>query len=199
MNNSPWQNGMTPPPRTNTPNVLHHCISILEERYDFCGEFIKESPEEFNFFIAQIYGLKKLQEHMKSIGNRLLSSHTARHHIQRTVHWLEKCFIPANITLKRQVADQVCIQVLERKIEAEGKARVKVKASEETAIALAIHAEQEIEGLEEEHNMVLKTADEVESRMDNKTKMKLQKNSKSGTQNGNVHPAEKIYKKIPTW
>jgi hypothetical protein len=134
---------------------------------------------------------------MQLIGNHLLSSHTARRHIQRTVHWLEKCFIPSTITLERRVADQVCIGVLKRKNEAEGKAIVKVKASKETALALTIHAEQDIGGLEEEC-MVLKTADKVESRMDNKTKRKLQKNSKIGTQNGNVHPTKK-QETMPTW
>jgi hypothetical protein len=88
--------------------------------------------------------------------------------------WLEKSFIIATITLEHKVADQVCVQVSERKIEAVDQACIKVKASKETALALAVHAEHDSKYLEDEC-IVLKTNDEVEQRMDNKTKRKLQK------------------------
>jgi hypothetical protein len=111
---------------------------------------------------------------MNTIGTKLLGSQKARHHINRTVDWLEISFIPATITLEEKLAEQVCEQVLEIKIEATGLARTKVKASEETALPLALHAELNIKDLEDER-IVLKTADEVEQRMDKKRKYKFQK------------------------
>jgi hypothetical protein len=126
---------------------------------------------------------------MNTIGTKLLGSQKVRHHINHTVHWLEISFIPATITLEEKVAEKLCKQVLERKIEATGQARTKVRASEETALALAFYAEHNNKYLEDER-IVLKTADEVEQQMDNKTKRKLQKKLNSGTHHGNAHPAK---------
>jgi hypothetical protein len=171
-----------------------YCIlgfsSILEERNDNFGDFIRESAEEFNFFIAQIFGVKNLQERMNTIGTKLLGSQKARHHINRTVHWLEISFIPETINIEEKVTEQVCKQVLERMLEATGHAQTKLKASEETAPALGFHAKLNIKDLEDEHT-VIKMADEVEQRMDNKTKRKLQKKLNSGTQRGNAHLAKR--------
>jgi hypothetical protein len=98
-----------------------YCIlgfsSILEELNDFFRDFIRESAEEFNFFITQIFSVKNVQEYMNTIGTKLLGYHKALHHINRKVHWLEISFIPETITLEAKVAEQVCKQVLERKIE----------------------------------------------------------------------------------
>jgi hypothetical protein len=77
--------------------------------------------------------VKDLQYNMNTIGAKLLWYHKSRHHIQRTVHWLKISFISATVTLEKKVAEQVREQVLERKIEVTGQARIKVKASEQTA------------------------------------------------------------------
>jgi hypothetical protein len=187
LTSSEWND---PPAKLQPMYCILGFSSVLEERNDFFGDFIRESAEEFNFFIAQIFGVKNLQDHMNTIGTKLLGSQRARHHINRTVHWLEISFIPATITLEEKVAEQVCEQVLERKMEATGQARTKVEASEATALALALHAEHNNKDLEDER-IILKTADEVEQRMDNKTKRKLQKKLNSGTHHGNAHPAKR--------
>jgi hypothetical protein len=143
-------------------------LSTLEECGDFFGKFVQEPHEDFNFFIAQMYGVAELETHMTSNGTQLLSSQRARHHIQRTVHWLEKSFIPAKIDLEDRVANQIC-EKIERKIEAAGKARSKVQASEATALALAEHADRNIEDLEQK-KIIVKSADIVEKRPANRNK-----------------------------
>jgi hypothetical protein len=129
--------------------ILAFC-STLEECGDFLGKFIQEPQEDFNFFITQMCGVTDLETHMAANGPKLLSSQRARHHIQRTVHWLEKIFVPATIDLEDRVVNQTCKKMLERKIKAAGKAHSKVQASEATALALAEHADQNSDDLEQE-------------------------------------------------
>jgi hypothetical protein len=62
--------------------------STIEERGDFFGKFVQELQEDFDFFVTQMYGVTDLETHMASNGPKLLASQRARHHIQRTVHWL---------------------------------------------------------------------------------------------------------------
>jgi hypothetical protein len=147
---------LTESERNDTPAQLRpmHSIlsflSTLEERGDFFGKFVQEPQEDFNFFIAQMYGVTDLETHMTSNGPKLVASQRARHHTQRTVHWLEKSVIPATIDLEDRVANQTCGKKLERKIEAAGKERSKFQVSEATDLALAEHADRNMEHLEQE-------------------------------------------------
>jgi hypothetical protein len=129
-------------------SILAFC-STLEERGDFFGKSVQEPQEDFNFFITQLYGVTDLETHVVSKGPILLASQRARHHIQRTVHWLENSFTPATIYLEDRLANQTCEKKLERKIESAGKARSKFQASEATAFALAEHADQSMEDLKQ--------------------------------------------------